>query len=74
MRTKDEIENVGIMKLLNKQLPSDITKEKWKLTTVNKSENSLSGMIWTKKLKKFILPKVLPKFQYICQEDQNVMD
>ena len=68
------LENVGIMKLLNKKLPSDIYEKKRKLTMVNKSENSLSGMIWTKRLKKFILPKVLPKFQYICQEDQNVTD
>ena len=41
---------------------------------VNKSENSLSGMIWTKRLKKIILPQVLPSFQYICQANLNVID
>ena len=44
------LENVGIMKLLNKKLPSDIYEKKRKLTMVNKSENSLSGMIWTKSI------------------------
>ena len=68
------LENIGVMKLLNKKLPSENYEKKRKLTMVNKSENSLSGMIWTKRLKKLILPKVLPKFQYICQEDQNVID
>ena len=68
------LENMGIMKLLNKKLPSNEYVKKRKLTMVNKAENSLSGMIWTKRLKKCILPKVLPSFQYICQDSQNVTD
>ena len=56
------LENLGIMKLLNKKLPSENYIKKRKLTMVNKSENSLSGMIWTKRLKKIILPQVLPRF------------
>ena len=68
------LENMGIMKLLNKKLPSSEYNKKRKLTMVNKAENSLSGMIWTKRLKKWILPNVLPSFQYICQDSQNVTD
>ena len=68
------LENLGIMKLLNKKLPSENYIKKRKLTMVNKSENSLSGMIWTKRLKKIILPQVLPSFQYICQANLNVID
>ena len=68
------LENLGVMKLLNKKLPSDHYVKKRKLTMVNKSENSLSGMIWTKRLKKIILPQVLPSFQYICQANLNVID
>ena len=68
------LENNGIMKLLNKKLPSDEYIKKRKLTMVNKSENSLSGMIWTQRLKKYILPKVLPNFQYICQGKVNITD
>ena len=48
--------------------------KKRKLTMLNKSENSLSGMIWTKRLKRWILPKVLPNFQFICQDNINVTD
>ena len=65
---------MGIMKLLNKKLPSNEYVKKRKLTMVNKADNSLSGMIWTKRLKKWILPKVLPSFQFICQDSQNVTD
>ena len=68
------LENLGVMKLLNKKLPSEHFVKKRKLTMVNKSENSLSGMIWTKRLKKIILPQVLPSFQYICQANINVID
>ena len=68
------LENMGIMKLLNKKLPSSEYVKKRKLTMVNKAENSLSGMIWTKRLQKWILPTVLPRFQYICQDSQNVTD
>ena len=68
------LENLGVMKLLNKKLPSEHYVKKRKLTMVNKSENSLSGMIWTKRLKKIILPQVLPSFQYICQANLNVID
>ena len=68
------LENMGIMKLLNKKLPSNEYVKKRKLTMVNKAENSLSGMIWTKRLKKWILPNVLPSFQFICQDSQNVTD
>ena len=68
------LENKGIMKLLNKKLPSDEYNKKRKLTMVNKSENSLSGMVWTKRLKYYILPKVLPNFQYICQGNINITD
>ena len=30
--------------------------------------------MWTNRLKKLILPKVLPKTQYNCQDDQNIIN
>ena len=62
------------MKLLNKKNSSDEYVKKRKITMVNKAEDSLSGMIWTKRLKKYILPEVLPSFQFICQDSINVTD
>ena len=32
------------------------------------------GKVWTNRMKKIIIPKVLPKTQYNCQEDQNIID
>ena len=40
---------------------------------MNKDTNLGHGKVWTNRLKKIILPKVLPKSQYNCHEDQKII-
>ena len=49
-------------------------KKKRKLTKVNKDSNLGNGKVWTNRLKKIVLPKVVPKMQFNCQEDINIID
>ena len=44
------------------------------MTTVNKESNLGLGKVWTNRLKKIIIPKVLPKTQFNCQPDINITD
>ena len=41
---------------------------------MNKDTNLGHGKVWTNKLKRVILPKVLPKTQYNCQDDQYIIN
>ena len=66
-------ENVGVMKILNKKKLTDEYEGKRKLTLVNKDSNFI-GKIWTNRFTKKILTKVLPKTQYNCQQDINIID
>ena len=65
--------NVGVMKILNKKKLTDEYEGKRKLTLVNKDLNFI-GKVWTNRFTKGILPKVLPKTQYNCQQDINIID
>ena len=69
----DLVENVGIMTIKNKKRQSNLYEKKRKLTKVNK-ESNLNSKVWTNRFKKIILSKVLPKTQYNCQEDINIID
>ena len=67
------LENCGIMTVKNKKVQSTEYDKKRKLTKLNKDTN-LNGKIWTNRLKKIIIPKVLPKTQFNCQLDINIID
>ena len=66
--------NNGIMVIKNKKSQSIEYDKKRKLTKLNKDTNLGHGKVWTNRLKKIILTKVLPKSQYNCQEDQNIIN
>ena len=66
--------NNGIMVVKNKKTNSIEYKSKRKLTKVNKDSNLGLGKIWTNRLKELVLSKVLPKNQFNCQEDVNIID
>ena len=66
-------ENLGVMKILNKKKLSDDYVGKRKLTLVNKDANFI-GKIWTNRFSKYVLRKVLPKSQFNCQHDINIID
>merc|ERR1719402_852489 len=65
--------NVGVMKILNKKKLTDEYEGKRKLTLVNKDLNFI-GKVWTNRFTEKILTKVLPKTQYNCQQDINIID
>ena len=66
--------NIGIMIIKNKNVQSIEYDKKRKLTKVNKDLNLGHGKVWTNRMKKIILPKVLPKIQFNCQDDVNIID
>ena len=68
------VENVGVMTIKNKKKQSNLYEKKRKLTKVNKESNLGNGKVWTNRFKKIIIPKVLPKSQFNCQEDLNIID
>ena len=67
------VENIGVMTIKNKKTQSILYEKKRKLTKVNK-ESNLSSKIWTNRFKQIIIPKVLPKSQFNCQQDVNIID
>lgn len=66
--------NNGIMVVKNKKAQSIEYNKKRKLTKVNKDSNLGNGKVWTNRLKKYIMDKVLPKTQFNCQDDVNIID
>ena len=68
------LENMGVMTVKNKKIQSIEYDKKRKLTKVNKDINLGNGKVWTNRLKKIIIPKVLPKNQFCCQSDVNIID
>ena len=68
------LENCGIMTIQNKKSQSNLYEKKRKLTKVNKESNLGNGKVWTNRLKHIVIPKVLPKTQFNCQEDVNIID
>ena len=67
------LENLGVMKIINKKRFSEEYDGKRKLTVINK-DISFIGKIWTNRFRENVLTKILPKTQYNCQEDINVVD
>ena len=67
------VENIGVMTIKNKKTQSNLYEKKRKLTKVNK-ESNLSSKVWTNRFKQIIIPKVLPKSQFNCQQDENIID
>ena len=68
------LENCGIMTIKNKKAQSVEYEKKRKLTKLNKDTNLGNGKVWTNRFKKVIIPKVLPKTQFNCQADINIID
>ena len=68
------LENFGIMTVKNKKVQSNEYDKKRKLTKINKDTNLGNGKVWTNRLKQIILPKILPKNQFNCQTDVNIID
>ena len=68
------VQNLGIMVVKNKNAQSIEYDKKRKLTKVNKDSNIGNGKVWTNRMKKIVLPKILPKIQFNCQEDINITD
>ena len=66
--------NVGIMVVKNKTVQSIDYDKKRKLTKVNKDSNMGHGKVWTNRIKNIILPRILPKVQFNCQNDLNIVD
>ena len=66
--------NTGVMVIKNKKSQSIDYEKKRKLTKINKDSNIGNGKVWSNRLKKIVLSKILPKNQFICQEDVNIID
>ena len=62
------------MTIKNKKIQSNSYEKKRKLTKVNKESNLGNGKVWTNRFKKIIIPKILPKTQFNCQSDVNIVD
>ena len=67
-------ENIGIMTVKNKKAQSTEYDKKRKLTKLNKDTNLGNGKVWVNRIKKIIIPKVLPRNQFNCQLDVNIVD
>ena len=66
--------NIGVMVVKNKNAQSIEYDKKRKLTKINKDSNMGHGKVWTNRMKKIVLPKILPKCQFNCQDDLNIID
>ena len=68
------LENFGVMSIKNKKGQSNLYEKKRKLTKVNKESNLGNGKVWTNRFKIVIIPKIVPKTQFNCQNDVNIID
>ena len=67
------LSNSGVMVIINKKRFTENYDGKRKLTKVNKDINFI-GKLWSNRFRDIVLPKALPKCQYNCQNDQNIVD
>ena len=67
-------QNLGMMVVKNKKSQSIHYDKKRKLTKVNKDLNLGHGKVWTNRMRDIVLPKILPKTQFNCQQDINIID
>ena len=56
-----QIGNLGIMVVKNKSTQSNEYEKKRKLTKINKDSNVGNGKVWTNRMKRILLTKILPK-------------
>ena len=68
------LENCGIMTIKNKKAQTLDHNKKRKLTKLNKDSNLGNGKVWTNRFKEIIIPKVLPRTQFNCQKDLNIIN
>ena len=68
------MENLGIMTVKNKKAQSNDYEKKRKLTKLNKDISMGNGKVWVNRLKNLIIPKILPKNQFNCQKEVNIVD
>merc|ERR1711888_54938 len=69
-----KIRNIGVMVVKNKNTQSNEYEKKRKLTKINKDSNVGNGKVWTNRMKRIILPRILPKTQFNCEEYENIID
>ena len=63
------------MRVKNKKTHSiEYDNKKRKLPKLNKDTNLGSGKVWTNRLKKIVIPKILTKTQFNWQSDINIID
>ena len=67
------IQNIGVMVLKNKKSNSAEYDKKRKITKLNKDINLL-GKVWSNRCRDFVLDKVVPRSQYVCRKDVNIVD
>ena len=65
--------NISVMVLKNKKQNSIDYSQKRKLTKTNKEINLLAK-IWSNRCRDILLPKIIPKNQYVCRLDANIID
>ena len=65
--------NISVMVLKNKKQNSIDYFQKRKLTKTNKEINLLAK-IWSNRCRDILLPKIIPKNQYVCRLDSNIID
>ena len=69
-----QIDNLGIMMIKNKKSQSIDYNKKRKLTKLNKDTNLGLGKVWANRFKSIIIPKILPKNQFNCQQEVNIVN
>ena len=68
------VTNLGIMVLKDKKGPSMEYQSKRKITKVNKDANLGLGKVWVKRFMSVLADSVIPKSQYLCRNDVNIVD
>ena len=66
--------NCGIMVLKDKKGPSIDYNKKRKITKVNKDANLGLGKVWVKRFMTVLADSVIPKSQFLCRNDVNIID
>ena len=68
------VKNEGIMILRNKKGNSVDYNKKRKITKVNKDSNLGLGKVWVNRFMAVLSDKVIPKSQFLCRNDVNIID
>ena len=68
------VKNLGVMVLKNKGGHSIDYNKKRKITKVNKDSNLGLGKVWVNRFMAVLSEKVIPKSQFLCRLDANIVD